>query len=294
MRVRFLLSSLFVATPVLILGAVYLLSESALRQVTQEARFNHLIPTDAQSIERGRHIARSRGCFGCHGQQLQGKNFDQQWDWPDRAVAPNLATYAKANEPATIEAAIRQGIDRDGKALTSMPSYNYVHLTDEDTAALIAFLRAAPVVEIDLPKPRLGWAVRWDFARGAETHMADWADVVPPLQVSARQSPQLAHGEYLAMTMCNECHGFDLRGSTLFGPPTPDLAVTVSYDREAFETLLTTGIARDGRKLGLMSLVAPDRYPELTPSELDDLHAFLISLPGRQKPAPVSWRSASP
>ncbi len=271
-------------------GGVYALSEAKLRDVTPGAPFDHPIPTDAAAIEQGRHVARTRGCFGCHGQQLQGKDFGEQWDWPARAVAPNLAAYARDNTPAIMEAAIRQGIGRDGKALVSMPSFNFARLTDEDTAALIAFMQSAPIAESDLPKPKLGWSARLDFAVGAETHMAQWAAKVPPLRVDAQEYPQRARGEYLAMTMCNECHGLDLRGATLDPPSTPDLAIVASYTKEDFTNLLHTGVAAGGRKLELMSLVAPDRYPELSELEIDDLHAFLTTLAEKPARAPVFWR----
>ena len=277
------------AIALLAAAGVYWASEARLGDVVRGPAFDHAIPTDAASLEHGRHLARTRGCFGCHGQQLEGKDFGEQWDWPERAVAPNLAAYAEANDAANMEAAIRQGIGRNGKALTSMPSYNFVRLTDEDMAALIAFLKSAPVVEKKLPKAKLGWPVRWDFARGAEVHMVQMVALVPTLKIDAIAEPQRARGEYMAMTMCNECHGLDVRGNSLWGV-TPDLAIVAAYSREEFEVLIKTGLASGGRKLGLMSLVAPDRFPDLTDSEIDDLYAYLSSLADEPAPENVMWR----
>ena len=279
-------------------GGVYGLSEARLSDVTPGPAFDHPLPEDAASIERGRHVARTRGCFGCHGQQLEGKDFDEQWDWPARAVAPNLALYARAHDAATLEAAIRQGIGADGKSLTAMPSYNFARLSDDDTAALIAFLKSAPVVEIDLPKPKLGWGVRWTYITGEEKHVAYWADQVPALRADPAADlaagpspdPSRARGEYLAMTMCTECHGLDVRGQTLLPPPTPDLAMVAAIAREDFETLIETGVGAGGRRLGLMSLVAPDRYPFLSEQEVDDLYAYLSSLVDEPVAEDVFWR----
>ena len=285
-----IVAAVILVGPLVVLGGVYVLSEAELRDVAKDPPFDHAIPTDSASVERGRHIARTRGCFGCHGQELQGKDFGEQWDWPERAVAPNLAAYARKYDAATLESAIRQGIGADGRALTSMPSFNFARLSDEDTAALIAFLRSAPVVEGELPDPKLGWSVRWTFAIGAETHMAEWADRVPPLRVDAAAEPQRARGEYLAMTMCNECHGLDVRGQTLFGPPTPDLAIVAAIEPGDFERLITTGIGLGGRELGLMGLVAPDRFPQLSEQEVADLYAYLSSLVREPAPADTAWR----
>ena len=277
------------AIALLAAAGVYWASEARLGDVVRGPAFDHAIPTDAASLEHGRHLARTRGCFGCHGQQLEGKDLGEQWDWPERAVAPNLAAYAEANDAANMEAAIRQGIGRNGKALTSMPSYNFARLTDEDMAALIAFLKSAPVVEKKLPKAKLGWPVRWDFARGAEVHMVQMVALVLTLKIDAIAEPQRARGEYMAMTMCNECHGLDVRGNSLWGV-TPDLAIVAAYSREEFEVLIKTGLASGGRKLGLMSLVAPDRFPDLTDSEIDDLYAYLSSLADEPVPENVMWR----
>jgi mono/diheme cytochrome c family protein len=275
-------------------ATVYVLSERQLRDRQAVQQFDTAIPVDAASIERGRHIARTRGCFGCHGQQLQGRDFGEQWDWPKRAVAPNLASYARVHNAQTIEAAVRQGIGANGNELMSMPSYNFARLSDDDLAALIAYLRNAPIVEEELPRPALGWTVRWDIALGRELSMADWVAMVPPLRIDPSEHPVLAEGEYLAMTMCNECHGLDVRGEGYYGgmdggKPTPDLAIVAAYDRAQFQTLIETGYGLGGRKLGLMALVAPDRFLSLDDSEVDSLYQYLQSL--ATQPAPdVFWR----
>ncbi len=294
MRWLLLIAGALSTTVAMGFAVVYVLSERQLSDRQPVSRFDVPIPSDAASIEKGRHIARTRGCFGCHGQQLQGHDFDEQWDWPQRAVAPNLARYARAHDARTLEAAIRQGIGADGRELMSMPSFNFARLRDDDLAALIAFLRAAPVVDVALPSPALGWRARWDIAWGRELSMADWAAMVPPLKLDPAAAPVLAQGEYLAMTMCNECHGLDLRGKSHrsgwdSGPATPDLALVAAYDRTQFEKLVKSGVSADGRRLGLMALVAPDRFPSLSDAEVDSLYAFLRSLAGT--PAPDAfWR----
>jgi len=276
-------------------GWVYLASELHLRNVVERQVFNHPIPTDAASIARGRYVARTRGCFGCHGQQLQGLDFGEQWEWPARAVAPNLAAYARAHDAATIAAAVRQGIGASGRGLVSMPSYNFAHLSDSDTAALIAFLRSVPIVAVpivaaDLPRPKLGWIARLDLALGRETSYAHWAVQIPRLRFPPASRHERAQGEYLAMTMCNECHGLDLRGYRFRGGVAPDLAIVGAINREEFERIVRTGRGLGERHLGLMSLVAPDRYPALTDDDIDALYLHLSALLGEPIPQYVYWR----
>lgn len=289
---RLLVTIFWTCLGVVMLGylAVYVMSEMALRDFPPPSPFAHPIPTDAQSIERGRHIARTRGCFGCHGQQLQGWVFTDQWDWVDRAVAPNLAAHAKVHDTNTLEAAIRDGVGHDGRALYSMPSYNWVRMRDADVADLIAFLRSAPVVHSELPKPNLGLAARWALATGAEDHMAQWATYVPPLRTDL-DSTALQHGHYLAMTTCVECHGLDLRGDGFVG--TPDLAIIAGYPMESFRRLMQEGISISGRDdMVLMSMIARDRFAAFSEQELTDLHTYLSSLAQEPRPATVFWRHA--
>ena len=66
----------------------------------------------------------------------------EQWPWVERAVSPNLAAFVKKQSNAVLEAAIRHGVGHDGRALWSMPSYNWVHLSDYDLTSLIAYLRS--------------------------------------------------------------------------------------------------------------------------------------------------------
>ena len=70
---------------------------------------------------------------------------------------------------------------------------------------------------------------------------------------------------------CAECHGPDLKG----GEGTPDLLAVGGYGRDEFETLMTTGVALGGRKLGLMAEAALGRFRHMTRHERDVLYAYL-------------------
>ncbi len=288
---RILTIFLFSVTLLCLLGylGLYGISEYRLTQVVPNADFTFELDGDLATLAKGKHIARTRGCFGCHGQQLQGKVFTEQWDWVDVAVAPNLALLAKHLDSATLERAIRQGIGQDGRALWSMPSYNWVNLTDEDVAALIAYLRSAPVVDNPLPSPSLGLAARWRIATGAEQHMAQWSKKVPALQDIT--DPSLKRGHYLAMTTCSECHGLDLRGNVQGNFVTPDLAIIASYSETAFANLMRHGQSQDGRAdLGLMTMIAKDRFAYFSDEERTDLYRYLQSLVNQPVPENVAWR----
>lgn len=262
------------------LGWVWLASEAELKRFFPPPRFDTPIPTDAASIAKGEHIARTRGCAGCHGDALQGEVFDDgAWYDYGRSVAPSLTRYAREHDPATLERAIRHGIGADGRALYSMPSFNFARMRDDDLAALIAYLRSVPVREAALPRGYLGWKPRWGMATGDDHAVPYFTGQVPLLRGSS--DPRIAQGEYLAMTSCNECHGFGLRGDNPFDPPgkaPPDLAGAMGYDRAQFFTLMRTGKPIGGRDLRLMDDVARGRFVHWEDAEIDAIYAYLLTL----------------
>ncbi len=54
------------------LVVIYFNSQSRLNHVFEIPEEQVTIPTDAASIENGKHIFQFRGCEACHGEDLQG------------------------------------------------------------------------------------------------------------------------------------------------------------------------------------------------------------------------------
>ncbi len=258
---------------------VWFASEAHFTSFAPPPPFTHPIATDPATLARGEYLAQTRGCFGCHGDKLQGDVF-QDDPVMGRAVGANLAKLAQANTPAIFERALRHGIGSDGRALYSMPAYNFVHLTDADVAALYAYIRSLPVTDAKLPAGWLGLP-RIAIAMGDDGAIPAFLGKVPPLTWQANPDAAIRRGEYLAMTSCNECHGFGLRGDDPFVPAgegAPDLAIVASYDKADFTRLMRTGKATGNRELRLMSKVARGRFVHWTDAEVDDLYAFLSAM----------------
>ncbi|MDO9337852.1 MAG: c-type cytochrome [Caulobacter sp.] len=261
-------------------GWVWFASEAHLKSFADPPAFTTPIPTDAASLARGKHIAITRGCTGCHGDRLEGEEHGHD-AWFGQGVAPNLAKLARAESPAAFERGLRHGIDHTGHGVYSMPSFNFVRLSDADVAAVYAYLRSQPVVEAKLPKPFLSWKIRLALALGQDAAIPAFIKQVPPLSFQTDPDPAVRRGEYLAMTSCNECHGFGLRGDVPFvdvAQRPPDLTMVAAYDKADFVKLMRTGKATGNRELRLMSGVARDRFSHWTDSEVDDLYAFFGAL----------------
>lgn len=264
-------------------GWVYAASEAHFRSFAAPAPFAAAIPEDEAAVARGERLAKTRGCYGCHGESLEG---EIMWG---AIVTPNLPAMARVQTPAALEAAIRHGVGVNGRALFSMPSYNFARMSDADLADLIAFLRATPV---STNAPAGKWRplheriigefiIRMDIARGKDAAMPHHLPLVPQLKEANNPDPRIARGEYLALTSCNECHGMTLRGDYPWPDAAPDLIVMGAYGPEDFTKLMREGVPISGAELEMMGPVARGRFVHWTDGEVDDLYAYLSHMAKR-------------
>lgn len=259
----------------LLLAALVILawSEMIVRRDYAAAPETLPAPTAAQLADAPRQ-ARVLGCLSCHGEGLKGK---LMFDAPGvaRVFAPNITEVAAKASDQQLAAGIRQGIGHDGKGLFVMPSPMYSRLTDQETAALIAWIRTLPRVEGQSkglsagPLGRLG-LVLGTFQPGPE-RVAEYRTQAP-----IALGPEHETARHLAATACSECHGPALMGGSA-GPDekAPDLAIVAGYDPAQFKALMRTGRPPSGRDLGLMTTVSKQDFSHLTDAEIDSLYAYL-------------------
>lgn len=237
------------------------------------------VPMDARLIAEGERLAHTRGCFGCHGQRLDGQVF---FDEPAiaRIVAPNLTVARTRYSDAQLEVVIRHGVRADGRNNLIMPSDMFYFLSDPDLTAILSYLRSVPEVPDTLPGDRIGPLGRFGLVTGKFKTIPSQIDhAAPQLIGSSPGASQIERGRYLALSTCTECHGRRLEGNPSDEPaPTPGLAIVAGYPEEAFRTLMRTGRPLDGRELGLMKSVALGRTRYFTDDELAALYAYLRTL----------------
>ena len=186
------------------------------------------IPGDATAVERGRRIAVGvTKCVDCHGSDMGGLIVV---DDPALGLfaGPNL-TPGKSGvldgySDAELARAIRYGVRRDGTPIKFMPAGEFTHLSDSDTADLIAFLRALPPVDRVLPESSVGPLARFLYVAGELPMLT----AVENLDLSMKQPENVVraateeYGKYLIATGgCNGCHGMELKGGHVPGTP-PD------------------------------------------------------------------------
>jgi len=121
-------------------------------------------PTPA-ALANAERRARTLGCISCHGDGLRGKVFMDSAVFA-RLHAPNLTEVARRASDRQLAQAIRQGISVDGRALLVMPSEAYQHLTDDETSALVAYIRSLPRDPNPSPPRSIGPIGRFAIATG--------------------------------------------------------------------------------------------------------------------------------
>jgi cytochrome c553 len=255
---------------------VYFASERELARHHEVAALPALtIPTDAAEIAEGKRIALLAGCTHCHGEKLTGTVVD---DIPHllRLVAPNISKKVPEYSDAQIATVLRQGVKPDGTSVVFMPSEMFRHLSDQDLARVIAWLRTVPANPVGIEeKTEVRLLGRLIVAKGDVKLGATIIESLPPAVRTFDAANTASHGRYLVMNYCSECHGQNLEG---FEPiHAPALTVVKSYSAEQFSRLMHEGIAIGDRQVGLMSSAAKVRFSHLRDDELQAVYAFLQS-----------------
>lgn len=255
---------------------LYVLSERELRhRYPTDTTAALVIPSDAASIEEGHRLAQLTGCTHCHAQNLSGA---VPMDIPRvvRFVAPNLTELLPNYSDAQLVTLLRRGVRPDGTGILFMPAEMTRHLDDSDLARLIAWLRTVPPAQgvTDRTEVRLGG--RFIIATGKYVSPARAIDEGKFAAVPSNISGATAHGRYLVMSYCTECHGQDLMGNPF--AKSPPLVIAKSYSREDFSRLLHEGIALGGRETKLMGSASRTRFVALTSEETAQIHEFLQTL----------------
>jgi mono/diheme cytochrome c family protein len=258
----------------------YFRSDSELYKVYDVGIESIELQINPDSVAEGERLSRIRGCFWCHGKNLEGQKYFAEADKGLIAVAPNLTRKVHEYTPAEFARAVRHGVKRDGTSVQpAMPSFAFYNMSDADMGAIIVYIQSLPVqqgFEGEFRLMPIGW-FRW-IAGQFPPNAAELID-----HTAARPDPALAgalldRGRYLAESICTECHGDNGR---LRVPISPDLIVAAAYTRKDFHRLMRTGATVGDRKIDYhMVDVSKYRYIELRDDEIDALHTYLRSLAG--------------
>jgi cytochrome c553 len=226
-----------VAVLVLALIAVYGVSEYRMSRTFHVPDATLALRSDPATLARGEHFVKTRGCTDCHGENLAGGPFID-----DPAIgtlyASNLTpgrggAGTRLRSAADWEHAIRHGVKPGGKPLLFMPSAEFTELSDQDVAAMIAYLQRLPPVDHTTARPRVG-------PLGRVLYLAGRFPLVPAEEIDhslrSRSAPPAGptaeYGAYFARG-CAGCHGRSFSGGPVPGmPPGTPAAQNLTPDRE--------------------------------------------------------------
>jgi mono/diheme cytochrome c family protein len=252
------------------------------------------------TIEHGRYLVEGvLQCFHCHS--------ERDWDQPDgppleakrgaglvwrddgtyRLVAPNLTPDDETGigrwTDEQLARAIREGIGQDERVLSPAMWYNsFRHLSDEDVAAVIAYLRS--LTPIRNPLPRTALAPEEQARIDASTRRP-----LEPATLSALTDPVERGRHLVRLADCAGCHtswqsprmpgilgGGNLisrGGIEAFSTNMTPHPSGVLYGADAFIQVMRTG------KGGTLSPLMPwEAFRNLSDDDLRAIHAFLQTM----------------
>jgi len=269
---------------------------------------NRKFESTPQRIERGRYLATAvAGCFGCHSEHdwkshgapllagMQGAGEVMPLpDLPGRVIAPNITADVETGIGAwsddELARAIREGVDRDGRTLfPMMPYQNFRHMSDEDLASVIVYLRTLPPVRHVLPKTQIIFPVKYLIQSAPEPVTGPVSSDIPT------SADPVKRGAYLVnLADCAFCHtphvrgepvaDMDFAGGMPFTGPwgtvasanlTPDDSGIKYYDEALFVQALRTGYVRARE---LKPIMPYGEYGHMTDDDLKAIFAYLRSL----------------
>lgn len=259
---------------------------------------NIYVPSDSATIESGRYLVSSVGtCAGCHMPDLSGHELDMG---PFAFFsAPNI-TFGKGGLPADysiqdLDLAVRHGIKRDKTGMLIMPSFHLNRISDEDLAAIYAYLKVAPKVDVERKPFALGPIGKMVLVKGGLVNEA----AVTDHSFKSPKRPEIAvtaeYGKYIAEIACIGCHGPNYSGGPVFEgdpnwPPAANLTKHLKhYNYESFANLMKTGIRADGTLVDTLAM--PTSLTKLADSvDVAALWTYLSALP-EQQDASMDWHT---
>jgi mono/diheme cytochrome c family protein len=210
-----------------------------------------------------------------------------------RIRAPNLTSgsggAAAFYTDPEFEAAIRHGVRPGGRSLLIMPAEVFASVADDDLAAMLGALRAAPPVARQMPPPVVGPVARTLMALGiAQLQSApEAADQATASATAPPISASVDYGRYLShIDGCVRCHGPGLSGGLIpnMGPNkkiasnlTP--AGLGAYTEPAFARAMRQGMRPSGSPID--TFMPWRTFAAMTDTEIGALYTYLHTVPAR-------------
>jgi mono/diheme cytochrome c family protein len=274
----------------LVVLVLFFIGNARLNKTYDFPSSNITLPTDEASLAFGKHRAEVL-CEGCHGPDLSGIG-----NW---FSAGPLGTIDSANltsgeggfgrEATSVEdyvRAIRHGIDPEGKPIFMPAVVSTSNLSDQDLAAIIAYVKSVPPVDhithgqhfTPLAKIMLAAGMLGKLPVESVSHATHLS--APPAGVTKE------YGEYMVNTNdCRVCHGPKLNGGKYPDPTIQKISPNLTpggelggWTEDQFITTIRSGVTPAEAHLD-PNLMPWKDYSKFTDDELKAIYLYLHSLP---------------
>jgi mono/diheme cytochrome c family protein len=190
-----------------------------LHKAAQRPASAETIQSTPDLVERGHYLVTAvTGCMDCHAQRdwslypapvvgpLGGGGgcWGKDLGMPGTVCFPNITSDKTAGIGAwtdgEIMRAIREGVDREGNTIFPMMPYaSYRTLSDDDTRAIVAYLRTLAPVSTPIEPSKVDFPVSFFVTMAPQP--------LPGPVPEHDRNDELAHGEYLTTVAgCRDCH----------------------------------------------------------------------------------------
>jgi mono/diheme cytochrome c family protein len=246
-------------------------------------------PNDPKRVARGEYLV-NISCIGCHsavnaeGSPTEAQPLNGGWNiaaaegfgFVGDMVTENLTPGGKlaGYTDGEIFRALRYGVDKDGKLLGFMGLLSFSKLSDDDTDAIVAYLRSLPAVE---SAATTGDQINFMGVLLYGSGMFPLPEP-PAAQISAPpQGVTAEYGKYVAtFSDCLGCHGPDATGTpaSSFGPAVPNpRPLAGSITTEQFIAMMRSGVRPNS--VPFSEAMPWQSASKLTDDDLAALHSYL-------------------
>ncbi len=266
--------------------------DESMGKVYEVAPVNLKVETDPETLERGRHLAKSVGGCAireCHGAALDGGDTIELGPL-GTITAPNITSggLGAVYSDGELGRVVRHGIKKNGKSVTFMTSHEVNWLPDTDLAAIIAYVRSVP--KSDKPSGKLELGTLAKILDRQDAFVADVARRIDHdnVEVAIPPEPTAKYGKFIGR-LCVGCHGETFGGGPIPGAPpeipipsnlTPHETGLGKYSYEDFTRLLDKGTKKDGKPLD--KFMPLEALSNMDDTERRALYSFLVSLPPKE------------
>ena len=227
------------------------------------------IPTGADAVARGRHVATIWGCTRCHGEDLGGMVLVND---PLSGLVPLSGTIVASNLTSGTGGisssytdtdwvrAIRHGIMPDGHVEALM--FDYSTMSDRDLGDLIAYLKQVPPVDSNYPGMSYGPVVPVVTNIGLLTPAAERINHNALRPADPMPGATIEYGGYLA-TICASCHGSSVG------------TAVKNWDQDDYIHAFKSGVLPDGKQFG--PTMSSNIFREMTDTEITALWLYFTN-----------------